>query len=177
MEWADAETQRRAFKEQLEYFSTLTPALPLFLHSRAAHDDFLALLKPYLSHFPGALVHSFTGTLSELQELIDLGCYVGINGCSLKTDDNLDIIRALPLDRIMLETDGPWCEMRASSAACKLMKSKGVELPDLGACAKKKEKWVPGQRVNGRNEPIAIQWVAMAVATVKELPLEVVCEA
>ncbi|RPA86436.1 hypothetical protein BJ508DRAFT_411145 [Ascobolus immersus RN42] len=177
LEWADAETQRRAFTAQLEYFRTLTPALPLFLHSRAAHKDFLELLKPHLSHFPGALVHSFTGTLEEVQELVELGCYVGINGCSLKTDENLEIVRALPLDRIMLETDGPWCEMRKSSAACKLMDKKGVELPDLGPLCKKKEKWVEGQRINGRNEPVAIQWVALAVATIKEVSLEEVCEA
>jgi len=77
----------------------------------------------------------------------------------------------------MLETDGPWCEMRKSSAACKLMEKKGVELPDLGPICKKKEKWVEGQRVNGRNEPVAIQWVALAVATIKEVTLEEVCEA
>lgn len=77
----------------------------------------------------------------------------------------------------MLETDGPWCEMRKSSAACKLIESKGIVLPDLGPVCKKKDKLKEGERVNGRNEPVAIQWVALAVATVKEVSLEDVCEA
>ncbi|KAL8396986.1 hypothetical protein RB594_003905 [Gaeumannomyces avenae] len=95
-------------------------ALPLFLHSRAAHRDFVSALTaafgPRLERLPrGGVVHSFTGTAEEARELTaDLGLYLGVNGCSFKTAENCDVVRDLPLDRLMIETDGPWCEVRPS---------------------------------------------------------------
>ncbi|TVY51871.1 Deoxyribonuclease Tat-D, partial [Lachnellula suecica] len=108
---------------QLQYFAAqldiaVEVNLPLFLHSRAAHADFIRLLNERAAKLPKrGVVHSFTGTLSEMQELVAGGWYIGVNGCSLKTAENLEVVRAVPLDKIMLETDGPWCEMRASHAS------------------------------------------------------------
>lgn len=83
--------------------------MPLFLHSRAASEDFEALLGPRLAKLPKrGLVHSFTGTMEEMNRLVALGVDVGVNGCSLKTEENLDVVKAIPLDRIQIETDGPW---------------------------------------------------------------------
>jgi TatD DNase family protein len=53
-------------------------------------------------------VHSFTGTETELKEYLDLGLYIGVNGCSLKTDENLENVKKIPLDRIMLESNYFW---------------------------------------------------------------------
>jgi TatD related DNase len=63
------------------------------------------MLFPRLSQLKGGLVHSFTGTVEEMRRLVEAGLYVGINGCSLKTEENLEVVRQIPLDRIMLETD------------------------------------------------------------------------
>lgn len=120
LHFCSASTQRHAFAAQLALVADLAKAghpLPLFLHSRAAHADFLQLLKdqfgPELETLPrGGVVHSFTGTMAEAQEMMDLGLYLGINGCSLKTVENCDVVRSIRLDRLMLETDGPWCEVR-----------------------------------------------------------------
>ncbi|RPB28498.1 Mg-dependent DNase, partial [Terfezia boudieri ATCC MYA-4762] len=146
--------QLKYFRLQLDLSRRLN--LPLFLHSRAASKDFFDLLAPCLPHLPGGLVHSFTGTLDEMKELLAAGLYIGINGCSLKTDENLDVVKEIPLDRLMLETDGPWCEIRPSHASAKLLTklmkdasaatTLGGPVPELPK-VKKKEKWEKGARI------------------------------
>ncbi|KAL8988272.1 MAG: hypothetical protein Q9169_008583, partial [Polycauliona sp. 2 TL-2023] len=186
------EVQERWFERQLEVATRLP--LPLFLHSRAAHSSFLRILHPYLPHLPRrGLVHSFTGTIAEMQELVKLGFHIGINGCSLKTEDNLEVVKQVPLDKLHLETDGPWCEIRPSHAGFKLLEDAlGVErgVDGKGAGEKKangvkvgkgleerwkkvkKEKWSNDCMVKGRNEPCEIWKVARVVARVKGLSVE-----
>lgn len=118
--------QIHSFDQQLKLASAMQPQLPLFLHSRAAHRDFVDLLKKHYGEKlerleKGGVVHSFTGTLDEMQELMDLGLYIGVNGCSLKTVENCEAVKHIRLDRIMLETDGPWCEVRPSHEGWKYL--------------------------------------------------------
>ncbi len=49
-------------------------------------------------------IHSFDGTLDEALQFIQLGYFIGLNGCSMKTPSNLDVIKQLPLDKILVET-------------------------------------------------------------------------
>jgi Tat protein secretion system quality control protein TatD with DNase activity len=56
----------------------------------------------------GGIVHSFDGSAEEAAELLELGLYIGINGCSLRTDQNIEVVKNMPLDRIVAETDAPW---------------------------------------------------------------------
>lgn len=101
------EPQLKYFEAQLDLAVEIQ--LPLFLHSRAASEDFEKLLAPRLAKLPRrGLVHSFTGTLEEMNRLVALGVDIGVNGCSLKTEENLEVVKAMPLDRIQIETDGPW---------------------------------------------------------------------
>ncbi|KAI9731803.1 MAG: hypothetical protein M1834_004592 [Cirrosporium novae-zelandiae] len=167
------ETQLKYFEAQLDIATALDPPLPLFLHSRAAAEDFERLLKPRLPKLPkGGLVHSFTGSVEEMKRLLELGLHIGINGCSLKTEENLEVVRAIPLSHLQIETDAPWCEMRASAASAKY-KTNAPPLPK----AVKKEKWEKGCMVKGRNEPCAIAHVCWVVAGVKGIPVEEVAEA
>ena len=99
---------------QLKYFETqldiaVEVQLPLFLHSRAASEDFERILGPRLKELPKrGLVHSFTGTIDELDRLVAMGLDIGINGCSMKTEDNLEVVKWVPMERLQIETDGPW---------------------------------------------------------------------
>ena len=103
----DKEQQLKYFEAQLNI--AVEVQLPLFLHSRAASQDFERLLEPRLSELPKkGLVHSFTGTMDEMERLVAMDLDIGVNGCSMKTEENLDVVRAIPLDRIQIETDGPW---------------------------------------------------------------------
>lgn len=120
LHYTDAETQREYFKKQLDV--AVEVGLPLFLHMRAANQDFVEIITPYLPKLPkGGVVHSFTGTAEELQLLLSLGLFIGVNGCSLKTEENLEVVKQIPLDRLMVETDAPWCEIKRTHAGYKYL--------------------------------------------------------
>jgi TatD DNase family protein len=106
-------------EQQLKYFTAQLDSiavelkLPLFLHMRAAAQDFEDILRPRLEKLPkGGLVHSFTGSLEEMRTLVDMGLDIGVNGCSLKTEENIAVVREVPLERLQIETDGPWVCIR-----------------------------------------------------------------
>ena len=87
-------------------------------------------------------------------------------------EENIEVVRAIPLSHLQIETDGPWCEMRPSHASAKYVK----DAPPLPK-AVKKEKFVKGAMVKGRNEPATIPHVAYAIANIKGVTVEEVCEA
>lgn len=171
LHFCDKETQLLYFRKQLDLAIELQ--MPLFLHSRAAAEDFEAILKDRLPKLPKrGLVHSFTGTLQEMQNLVDLGFDIGVNGCSLKSEENLAVVKEVPLERMQIETDGPWCDMRPTHASAKYLQG-APKLPK----AVKKEKWTSETMVKGRNEPCAISNVAHVVAGIKDVAVDEVCEA
>lgn len=87
--------------------------------------------------FRGGVVHSFTGSWSEAEEILLIPrLSIGVNGCSLKTEENLEVVRQLPLDRLVLETDAPWCGITTTHASRKHVKT----LPEV----KDKKKYVGG---------------------------------
>lgn len=173
LQHATKETQLKYFALQLDLAVELE--MPLFLHSRAAAADFESLLKERLDKLPKrGVVHSFTGSLEEMQSLVKLGFDIGINGCSMKTEENCAVVKEVPLERLQIETDGPWCEMRPSHASAAYLKLDGApELPK----SVKKEKWAAEFMVKGRNEPCAMPRVAWAVAGIKGISVEEVAEA
>lgn len=119
LHYTPRDQQMEAFDRQLQVAALLKHLqLPLFLHMRAACDDFISILKPYLDRgdIAGGVIHSFTGSQEELSKLLPLGLFFSINGCSLKTTENLETAKQIPIDRLMIETDAPWCEIRKSHA-------------------------------------------------------------
>ncbi|OCF46111.1 TatD DNase [Kwoniella heveanensis CBS 569] len=148
--------------------------LPLFLHSRTSesHNDLVKTLNEvgWSTAWGGGVVHSFTGTEGEMRELVDMGLYIGVNGCSLKTAANLDVVKQIPLDKLLLETDAPWCSVTASHAS-------HAHLPpsDSPYCIKrvgKPEKFQEGSGVKGRWEPADIGVIAHIVASIRGTPIE-----
>lgn len=84
---------------------------PLFLHDREASNDFVDILKAHKKELPHVVVHCFTGTLPELKRYLDLGFYIGITGwiCDERRGLTLKkIVKHIPLDRLMIETDAPF---------------------------------------------------------------------
>jgi TatD DNase family protein len=137
----------------------------MFLHSRNCEADFLSILREHHADWSpyGGVVHSFTGTITEAREAISLGLYIGLNGCSFKTEENLAVVREIPLDRILLETDAPWCGVKRTHASHALLPA-GFS---SGVREVKKEKWEPGCKVKDRSEPMDMVEVCHIVAALK----------
>lgn len=101
--------QRNAFESQLEI--AVQSGLPVFLHQRDAHEDFVRLLKPVIGEISAGVAHCFTGDRDALDECLSMGLYIGITGwiCDERRGQTLgDIIADIPLDRLMIETDAPY---------------------------------------------------------------------
>jgi TatD DNase family protein len=103
------EAQREAFSRQLAL--AVDARKPVFLHQRDAHPDFMAILREHLPDISRAVVHCFTGSGDELQDYLAAGLSVGITGWICDERRGLGVkalTREIPLDRLMIETDGPY---------------------------------------------------------------------
>ena len=97
LEFSDKDTQHSNLMSQLQVNERLMESginLPLFLHSRSCGTDLLNILKSTKGKcWSTGVVHSFDSTISLAEDYMDLGLYIGLNGCSLKTDENLEVVR------------------------------------------------------------------------------------
>lgn len=195
LHFSSKEDQRKHFDLQLQL--AIDHRLPLFLHCRNAHEDFVNILKPKIPDIgqacrasaqePGmersriGVVHCFTGTVKEMQELVDLGLFIGLTGCSFKDQEGIKVAKAVPLDKLLLETDAPWCDMRPTHASAPYLLAFKEARSDLAKVYQpdqvKKEKWESNKMVKGRNEPCTIGCVAAVIAQVKKITIEEVAEA
>lgn len=103
------DVQKKWFEAQIELAEELD--MPLFLHERAAFLDFKKILLKHRNICTKAVVHCFTGDATELQTYLDMGCYIGITGwiCDERRGKHLrSLIKRIPDDRLMIETDAPF---------------------------------------------------------------------
>lgn len=104
-----ADEQLEAFEEQVKW--SIETRLPLMIHCRKAQNEMVALLRKYKDQLPGGVFHCFTGNAHEAEELMTFPRFVlGIGGVSTFKSSHLreDLPAAVPLDRIVLETDSPY---------------------------------------------------------------------
>ncbi len=104
-----ADEQLEAFEEQVKW--SIETRLPLMIHCRKAQNEMVALLRKYKDQLPGGVFHCFTGNAHEAEELMKFPRFVlGIGGVSTFKSSHLreDLPAAVPLDRIVLETDSPY---------------------------------------------------------------------
>jgi len=122
--------QEKWFVAQLELGMEL--GKPLFLHSRDAHPRFSEILK---THKPSkAVAHCFTGEKDELHAYLDLGLYIGITGwiCDERRGRHLlELVRDIPKDRLLLETDSPYLTPRDLKPQPKARRNEPAFLPHI----------------------------------------------
>jgi len=109
------DVQRRAFQAQLAWAAKL--GKPVIIHDRDAHDEVMEILSAWASKLNNpklvgrlGVLHTFSGDLSMAERAIELGFYISISGpVTYKNARQLPgIVRALPLDRLLVETDCPY---------------------------------------------------------------------
>ncbi len=167
------EVQVAGFELMLSEVALKFPELPLFLHFRETESEqqtfsevelFCKILSKHLTDldsrghiFAGAVVHSFTGTASVALRILSLhpDIYIGVNGCSLRRAslEQLDFLRSIPADRLLFETDAPYCDIRPTHPGYSL----------LDKPVKYSKKWSPTDLLKGRNEPCNVAQVAEVV--------------
>ena len=88
---------------------------PLFLHERSASEEFVRRFKKHSDICKKSVVHCFTGNRATLEQYLELGFFIGITGwiCDDRRAKELrEAVAALPLERLLLETDAPYLTPR-----------------------------------------------------------------
>src|SRR3954467_9525968 len=122
--------QERWFIAQLELGLSLDK--PLFLHSREAHPRFYEILKHH--RVKRAVAHCFTGERDELRAYLELDLYVGITGwiCDERRGRHLlDLVKEIPRERLVLETDAPYLTPRDLKPQPKARRNEPAFLPHI----------------------------------------------
>ncbi|MDO5524751.1 MAG: TatD family hydrolase [Prevotella sp.] len=134
-----ANEQLQAFERQIQW--SVETRLPLMIHCRKAQAEMVRLMKKYRDDLPGGVFHCFTGNDKEAAELLQFSNFcLGIGGVlTFKKSHLPEVVRTIPLDRIVLETDSPYMApvphrgKRNESAftACVLQRlAEALELPE-----------------------------------------------
>lgn len=140
---SERDIQKKVFVQQIKLADQV--GLPIVFHIRDAMGDFLDILqenKQYFNH--GGVVHSFSGSLQIAEYLIKFGFYLSFNGIITFKNANkvLEVIRNIPLDRILIETDCPYLTPEpfrgqinrpqyVELVAKKIAELKGISLEDV----------------------------------------------
>lgn len=126
------EAQLSAFRAQLEIASET--GMPVFLHQRDAHDDFVEVLEPMLKRLSRAVAHCFTGEHESLREYLAMGLWIGVTGwiCDERRGRHLhDIVPVIPDDRLLIETDAPYLLPRTLQPKPKTRRNEPAFLPEI----------------------------------------------
>ena len=95
--------QEEVFKTQLSYAEKF--GKPVSIHSRKTLDQILEILPSY--KIPSVLLHWFDGSKKQLQQAMDLDCYVSFGPVTVYSKDKQVLLSKANKDKILVETDGP----------------------------------------------------------------------
>ena len=99
--------QKKVFIRQLELSKELN--MPVIIHDRDAHEDCFEILRKYK---PQGVVHRYGGPTEYIKEAFEWGMYVSFNNDLTYPAWNkahIDVLNATPWDRLLIETDCPYC--------------------------------------------------------------------
>ena len=142
--------QRDAFEAQMQLAVEL--GMPVFLHQRDAHEDFLAIVRNFRSELGDMVAHCFTGTTAQCDDYLELDMHIGVTGwvCDERRGHDLqEAVPHIPLGRLLVETDAPYLLPRTIEPRPK----------------------------SRRNEPAMLTWVVAKVASLRQSEPEAIAAA
>ena len=99
--------QREALHRQMLWAIEL--GLPVCLHIRKAHNEVFGLLRDIGRATYSGVMHCFGGSVQEAHRAVEMGFHLGIGGVvTFKNATMAEVVKAVPLDRLLLETDAPY---------------------------------------------------------------------
>lgn len=126
------EAQVFSFEQHIRL--AIEQGLPMFLHQRDAHRDFLPILKQHRDDLSAVVVHCFTDNKQALFDYLDLDCHIGITGwiCDERRGKHLlDLVANIPINRLMIETDAPYLLPRDLQPKPKTHRNEPKYLPHI----------------------------------------------
>ena len=108
-ETVDRKYQRESLMIHIE--AARQTELPLIIHTRDADDDMIAILKEQMMYKPfKGMIHCFSSSERLAKAALDMGFYLSLSGIITfkKSDDLRDIVKKIPLERLLIETDSPF---------------------------------------------------------------------
>ena len=146
------EPDRASFESKLDYFRDFSPReaqifsfeqhiqlavenkMPIFLHQRDAHTDFRPILSEHRDRLNHVVVHCFTDNKKALFDYLDLDCFIGITGwiCDERRGRHLlELVKNIPLNRLLIETDAPYLIPRNLKPKPKTRRNEPKYLPHI----------------------------------------------
>ena len=150
------EKQKNIFVKQLDLAKELN--LPIIFHCRLAHDDLIQTLKQWNSSAKG-VIHCFTGDWEQAQRYLEMGFHFGFNGLIFKkitgAPDWQQIIKKIPLEKILIETDCPYLTPPLPAD----LSAEALPVRQAGLAKADPEPI--------RNEPLYVKYVAQKIAEIR----------
>jgi TatD DNase family protein len=136
----ELEWQRERFRTHIRVGHATNK--PLIIHTRAAVEDTLTIMREEAAFKVGGVMHCFTESLTMAKAVLDMGFYISFSGIvTFKNAADLrEVARYVPLDRLLIETDSPYL----------------APVPFRGKT----------------NQPALIPYVAQCIAEVRKVPVE-----
>ncbi|OPZ93973.1 MAG: putative deoxyribonuclease YcfH [Firmicutes bacterium ADurb.Bin419] len=105
---APRETQRHWFAKQINLARDLM--LPIIVHDRDAHQDSVDIIKSQKACDIGGVFHCYSGSMEMAKELVDYNFYISVGGSLTFKNARklLEVVRWIPIDRLLIETDSPY---------------------------------------------------------------------
>jgi TatD DNase family protein len=91
--------------------------LPMYFSSVDANQDFTQIIRANRDKFDRGVVRNFKGTLIELKALLALDLFLSINRDMLEAKENCEIIKNIPLDRLLIESNSDSCNKNTQKDA------------------------------------------------------------
>lgn len=99
--------QKDAFSIQINWAKEKN--LPIVIHTRDSIDDGIEIVQSNQNGHLNGVFHCFSGNVEQAKKIVDVGFYLGIGGVVTFKNSNLrDVLKSVPLHRIVLETDSPY---------------------------------------------------------------------